>query len=178
MKLTNTPERYGAIAQLFHWIVVVLIITQFWLALTAEGQPLAQKASTLILHKSIGMTVFALAVLRLAWRLVNPVPPVPATAPRWQQLGAHASHIALYSLILITPLLGWLMSSARGFTVSWFHLITLPDLVQKNEASYKLLVTSHEVAAWTLFGVAVLHVAAALKHHFFDRDNVLRRMLP
>jgi len=124
------------------------------------------------------MTIFALAVLRLLWRLINPVPAIPSTSPRWQQIGAHISHVALYGLILITPLLGWIMSSARNFSVSWFGLFTLPDLVQPNRARYDLFHEAHEILAWTLLAIAVLHAAAALKHHFFDRDNVLRRMLP
>ncbi|HEY4367885.1 MAG TPA: cytochrome b [Steroidobacteraceae bacterium] len=179
MTIRNTTQRYGAVAQLFHWLVVVLIITQFVLALKAGSLPLGPaKIATLAQHKSVGMTIFALAVLRLLWRLVNPVPVVPATMPRWQQIGAHISHGALYGLILVTPLLGWLMSSARNFSVSWFGLFTLPDLVQQDKALYDFFHETHEVLAWTLLGIAVLHAVAALKHHFLDRDDVLRRMLP
>jgi len=179
MTMKNTTERYGAVAQLFHWMIVVLIITQFVLAIKAGNLPLGPaKIATLAQHKSVGMTIFALAVLRLLWRLINPVPAIPTTSPRWQQIGAHISHVALYGLILITPLLGWIMSSARNFSVSWFGLFTLPDLVQPNRARYDLFHEAHEILAWTLLAIAVLHAAAALKHHFFDRDNVLRRMLP
>lgn len=179
MQLRNTELRYGAVAQLFHWLIVALIITQFVLANKAGDLPLGPaKIAVLAQHKSFGMTIFTLAILRLLWRLVNPVPAIPVTIARWERLGAHISHWALYALILITPLFGWLMSSARNFPVSWFGLFTFPDLVQPDKAKYELFHDIHEVLAKTIFCIALLHAAAALKHHFFDRDNVLRRMLP
>lgn len=179
MQLRNDQERYGAIAQLFHWVIVALIITQFVLASKADPLPLGPaKVAVLAQHKSFGMTIFALAVLRLLWRFFNPVPAMPQGTPRWQRIGAHLSHGALYALIMITPLFGWMMSSARNFPVSWFGVFTFPDLVKPDRARYELFHEVHEILAFTLAGIAVLHVAAALKHHFFDRDNVLRRMLP
>src|SRR5437868_8939484 len=93
MQLRNNQQRYGAVAQVFHWIIVVLIITQFFLAIKADGLPLGPaKIAVLAQHKSVGMTIFALAVLRLVWRLINPIPPMPAATPRWQSIGAHLSH--------------------------------------------------------------------------------------
>ncbi len=179
MQIRNDQQRYGAVAQLLHWSIVVLIITQFSLAFKAGGLPLGPaKIAVLAQHKSFGMTIFALAVLRLIWRLVNPVPAMPQTTVRWQRIAAHLSHGALYALILITPLFGWMMSSARNFPVSWFGVFTFPDLVQPDQARYEFFHEMHEILALTLAGIALLHVAAALKHHFFDRDNVLRRMLP
>jgi cytochrome b561 len=179
MQLKNDAFRYGAIAQLFHWTIVALIITQFTLANKAEGLPLGPaKIATLATHKSVGMTIFGLAVLRLIWRWFNPVPEAPASTPSWQRRAAHVSHWALYALIMITPLIGWLMSSARNFPVSWFGLITLPDFVEPDTARYEFFHSTHEVLAMSLLVIAIVHAAAALKHHFFDRDNVLRRMLP
>jgi len=97
-----------------------------------------------------------------------------------QALGAAArpAHALLYTLLFAVPLAGWTMSSARGFPVSWFGFFTLPDLVPKNKALYELLVTTHGVLAWTLGVVAIIHMLAALKHHFVLKDDVLRRMLP
>lgn len=179
MQLKNDALRYGAIAQLFHWVIVALIITQFVLANQAHDLPLGPaKIATLALHKSVGMTVFGLAVLRLIWRWFNPIPDVPTSTPRWQRVAAHISHWALYGLIMVTPLIGWLMSSARNFSVSWFGIMTLPDLVKPNKASYEFFHEVHEALATALLIVALVHAAAALKHHFLDRDNVLRRMLP
>jgi len=179
MQLRNNTTRYGAIAQLFHWTVVVLIITQFVLANKAGALPLGPaKIATLAQHKSVGITILALALLRLTWRWLNPVPALPAATPRWQRIAAHFSHWALYALIIITPFVGWMMSSARNFPVSWFGLITLPDFVKPNRPLYDSLHATHEVLATTLFVLALAHITAALKHHFVDGDNVLRRMLP
>lgn len=178
MQLKNTLTRYGAVAQLFHWVIVVLIITQFVLAKRAEGLSPVAKIGVLATHKSVGITILGLAVLRLAWRFFNPVPPQPAGEPRWQERAAHVSHFLLYALLFITPVLGWLMSSARNFSVSWWDLVTLPDFIEPNRQAYERLHDFHELMAQTLAVIALIHIAAALKHHFVDRDDVLRRMLP
>ena len=175
----NTAERYGGIAQLFHWVIVGLIITQFVLANRSDDLPLGiKKIAVLAQHKSVGMTILMLALLRLVWRFTNPVPAEPTTIPSWQRLAARGSHMLLYLLLFIMPLSGWLMSSARNFPVSWFGLFTFPDLIGPDRALYERLHDVHELLAGTLFVLAIVHALAALKHHFFDRDNVLRRMLP
>jgi cytochrome b561 len=178
MHLKNTLTRYGAVAQLFHWAIVALVITQFVLARRAEGLSPVAKIGVLATHKSVGITILGLALLRLTWRLFNPVPPLPAGTPRWQDRAAHVSHFLLYALLFITPVLGWLMSSARNFSVSWFGLVQLPDVIAPNRATYETLHEAHEIMAYSLAGIAIVHAAAALKHHFFDRNDVLRRMLP
>ena len=179
MQLKNDELRYGVVAQLFHWTIVVLIIVQFILANRADDLPLGSaKIAVLAQHKSFGITILGLALLRLIWRWLNPVPAEPNDIPRWQRIAARVSHIALYALLLITPLAGWLMSSARNFPVSWFGLVTLPDFIAPSKPAYELLHETHELLAQTIFWLALLHIAAALKHHFIDKDNVLRRMLP
>lgn len=179
MQIKNDVSRYGAVAQLFHWIIVALVITQFVLANKVHHLPLGPaKIVTLAQHKSVGITILGFAVLRLLWRLFNPVPAVPPTTPRWQRIAARVSHFLLYALLLIIPVLGWFMSSARNFPVSWFGLVTLPDFIEPSKPAYEFLHEAHETLAKTLFVVALLHAATALKHHFIDRDNVLRRMLP
>lgn len=179
MQLKNDESRYGVVAQLFHWTIVVLIIVQFILANRADALPLGSaKIAVLAQHKSVGITILGLALLRLIWRWFNPVPAEPLDIPQWQRIAARVSHIGLYALLFITPLAGWLMSSARNFPVSWFGLVTLPDFIEPNRPAYDFLHETHELLAGTLFWLALLHVAAALKHHFIDKDNVLRRMLP
>jgi cytochrome b561 len=178
MHLKNTLNRYGAVAQLFHWAIVALIITQFVLALRAKGLSPVAKIGILATHKSIGITILGLALLWLAWRWLNTVPPLPPGAPRWQNRAAHVSHFLLYALLFITPLLGWLMSSARAFSVSWFGLVTLPDFIKPSKAAFQSLHEAHEFMAYSLAAIAIVHAAAALKHHFLDRNDVLRRMLP
>ena len=179
MQLKNDESRYGAVAQFFHWTIVVLIIVQFTLANQADKLPLgAAKIAVLARHKSFGITILALVLLRVIWRLINPRPADPSTMPRWQRIASHVSHGGLYALLIVTPIFGWLMSSARNFPVSWFGLVTLPDFIAPNRPAYEFLHEAHELLAGTLFWLALLHIAAALKHHFVDRDNVLRRMLP
>lgn len=179
MTLRNTTHRWGGIAQSFHWLIVMLIIAQFTLAMLFDDLPAgARKLALMSRHKSIGITVLALAVLRLLWRRANPTPALPSTLKPWERLLAHLTHAGLYLLLIAVPLLGWLMSSARGFPVSWFGLVQLPDVVPRNKALYDALMETHDTLAWVLAAVVGLHVAAALKHHFILRDDVLRRMLP
>ena len=179
MQLKNDATRYGLVAQALHWAVVALIIWQFVLANRADALPLSPaKISVLATHKSVGITIMALVVLRLIWRCFNVIPRDPPSIPRWQQLAARATHLALYGLLLATPLVGWLMSSARNFPVSWFGILTLPDFIEPSTESFQALQSAHGFMAQALLVLALLHVAAALKHHFIDRDTVLRRMLP
>jgi cytochrome b561 len=152
--LRNTTVRWGALAQFFHWTIVVLIITQFVLAFYAEDLHGMKKLAILARHKSIGITILMLAVLRLAWRLFNPGPALPTTLKPYERFLAHFTHIALYVLIFITP------------------------LVAKNKPLYDFTVNLHATLAWTLAAIAGLHLLAALKHHFVMKDTVLKRMLP
>ena len=179
MRWSNDSVRYGAISMLFHWAIVVLIIVQFVLANQEHDLPLGPvKIAILARHKSIGITILLLAISRLIWRSSGAVPADPPRAPRWQMLLAHGTHYLLYILLFAIPLAGWLMSSARNFSVSWFGLVTLPDLIAPNKSAYSFFHETHEFLANALMYVAILHGIAALKHHFIDRDNVLRRMLP
>jgi cytochrome b561 len=179
MTLRNTTRRWGVIAQLLHWLIVLFIVAQFTLATLFDQLPAGAKKLTLLSrHKSIGITILALALLRLAWRWNNPTPTLPDTLKRYQRALARLTHMLLYVLLFAVPLSGWLMSSARGFPVSWFGFFQLPDLVPKNKALYEVLLSTHGILAWTLGIVATLHLLAALKHHFVLKDDVLRRMLP
>jgi cytochrome b561 len=179
MVMRNTPHRWGAIAQFLHWLIVVLLIVQFTLALLAGDLPAGMKKLTLLArHKSFGITILGLAIIRLSWRSLNPTPPLPPTLKPYERALARTTHGLLYLLLFAMPLTGWMMSSARGFPVSWFGFWQLPDLVPKNRSLYEALVTTHGTLAVVLAGVVVLHAAAALKHHFMLKDNVLRRMLP
>lgn len=172
-------ERYGWLAKLFHWLIVLLVIGQFVLANIAENLPLGlRKVEVLGRHKSFGITILVLAILRLGWRYVSPPPPLPAHMKGWERKAAHVSHFLLYALLFAVPLAGWTMSSARNFPVSWFGLVQLPDFVRPNESTFRAAHEAHEFLAITLALVAILHLLAALKHHFFDKDTVLRRMLP
>lgn len=179
MQLKNSSERYGAIARIFHWVMALAIFGMLAVGFIMTDLPMnPDKFRVYGIHKSVGALILIAALLRLLWRLINLVPPLPAHMPLWERLGAHGSHIALYILLFIMPLSGWLMSSAAGFPVSVFGWFTLPNLIAPDKALQELLVEVHELLAFAIIGLVTLHAAAALKHHFIDKDNVLRRMLP
>jgi cytochrome b561 len=179
MGIRNTTERWGWFAQLLHWAIVALIVTQFVLANISSSLPLGMaKLAMLARHKSVGITILALAIIRLVWRLANKTPLLPNTLKPWERAAAHFTHYGLYALLFAMPITGWIMSSARNFPVSWFNLVQLPDFVAPNRPLYDQMHSVHEALSWALVAIAVLHVAAALKHHFVMKDDVLRRMLP
>lgn len=179
MLIQNTTTRWGAVSQLLHWTIVILLITQVVLAGIADDLPLGmKKLAVLARHKSVGITILFLAIIRLIWRWRNPTPALPGTLKPYERALAHFSHGALYVLLFAMPLSGWAMSSARNFPVSWFSLFQLPDFVPKSQALYEVMHDTHETLAIALAAVVTLHVLAALKHHFFLKDDVLRRMLP
>lgn len=178
MVLTNTSTRYGLVPQLLHWLVLILLIVQFLLAEAAEDAPEgAAQLATLAWHKSVGITLLLLAFTRVAWRLFDRPPPLPPQ-PRWQAAAATSVHWALYALLFALPLTGWMMSSADGHSVSWFGVIHLPDLVMPSESLEEILHEVHEALATGLLVLAGIHVLAALKHQFVDRDGLMSRMLP
>jgi len=178
MPLTNTADRYGLVPQLLHWTVVILIAVQYLLAEAAEDLPLgADKLAMLARHKSLGITILLIALVRVAWRLFDR-PPVPPPMPPWQRMGAALVHWGLYALLFALPLTGWMMSSAANYPVSWFGLLQLPDLVMPSEGLHEVLEEVHEALFFALLSLAGLHVMAALKHQFVDRDGLLKRMLP
>ncbi len=175
----SPPTRYSAVAQGFHWLIAALIVVQFALGWTAEDLPLgARKLERLDWHKSFGMTILILAVLRLLWRLFHRPPELPPGMSAIERRLARASHVLFYVLLFAMPLAGWTMSSAKNYSVSWFHQFTWPNLIGPNEQAFNFLRTTHDTLSWVLFALALLHVLAALKHHFWNKDDVLRRMLP
>lgn len=180
MALKNSEYSYGALSQLLHWSVAALIVTQYVLAQLAERAEdsdarLAQLA-LLANHKSVGITILGLALLRIVWRLISPPPEMPATMPAWQILVSKISHRLLYVLLFALPITGWLMSSASAYPVSWFKLFQLPDLVAPSETLKDIFLDAHRLLAELLFVLASLHIAAALKHHWLDKDDILKRM--
>lgn len=162
----------------FHWIAAALILANLALGLSMVQLPISpRKLNWYIWHKSIGVTVFLLATLRLAWRAVHPAPPAIAM-PAWQQRAAQVSHVALYVLMFAVPLSGWLYSSATGVQVVYLRLVPLPDLVARDRALGDVLRTVHVSLNTVFAGLIAVHIAAALKHHVVDRDAALARMLP
>lgn len=179
MTLKNTAESYGAVAKGFHWVIAVLIIGLLAVGLyMSDLPPDPFKFQLYGMHKAFGITVLGLAVLRLLWRFSAVVPASLPHHAQWEKFLARAAHYALYALMIAIPLSGWAMSSAGGHPVSFFGLFEIPPLVGKNPELGHDLAELHETLAWTLMGVLALHIAGAIKHHFVDKDETLRRMLP
>ena len=172
-------DRYTKTAVTLHWLIALLIFTTFPLALYMADLHLSPlKLRLYNYHKWIGIIVLALALVRLYWRTTNRPPAMPVTMKKWENVAAHAMHHTLYLLILVIPVTGWLMSSAKGFQVVLFGVLPLPDLVGKNKELGDLLKEVHETLNYLMIGLVVAHVAAALKHHFVERDDILTRMVP
>lgn len=179
MQFRNTETRFGAVAQFFHWAIVALIITQYVLAQIFEDMPLGMAKIKMIgNHKAVGMTILMLAVLRLIWRWMNPVPALPGTLKPYERRLAHISHILLYLLIFAIPISGWIMSSVANIPVSYFGLFSFPDLLGEDKSLVDPVKEVHEILNVILLVTVMVHVAAALKHHFILKDDVLKRMLP
>ena len=174
----DSAERYSGGAIALHWITAALILANLALGLSMVPLRISPTKLTLYLvHKSIGVTIFLLTSLRLAWRATHPPPP-PVRMPAWQLRAASLSHTMLYALLFAIPISGWMYSSATGVQVVYLGIVPLPDLVPKDKAYAAALRAIHLSFNATLAGVLVLHTAAALKHHFIDRDRSLVRMLP
>ncbi len=179
MPLRNTSAQYGSVAQGLHWLVVALLIGAYSLGFYMEDLPVSPARVKLFAYqKWLGVTIFAVAVLRLGWRLWSPPPLLPASLPRWETRAAGISHRLLYLLLFAVPLSGWLMSSAKGFQTVLFGAWPIPDLLAKDPPLGAALEATHKALNKLLLGLVLLHVAAALKHHFVDRDAVLARMTP
>ena len=189
MMWRNSTLRYGAVAMIFHWLIAAAILFQFWLgpfmADLSETDP--RQFPLFQLHKSIGLTILVLSIGRLAWRLLNPVPDLPDHMPAWERFAARAVHYIFYTLMIVVPLAGWATVSAAPIAVPtmWFGLFEWPHLpiLSTLPRAQKIVIDPslqaiHAILAFSWMALAALHIAAALKHHFRDRDQVLKHMLP
>ena len=172
-------HQYTATAKSLHWLMAVMLFGLLALGLYMTNLPFSpEKLKLYSWHKWAGVTVFMLLLFRLLWRIKNPPPPLPESMPKALQLVAHAGHFGLYALMFAIPLSGWLMSSAKGFQTVYFGVLPIPDLIEKNKELGHLLAEVHETLSWLFIILLVGHIAAALKHHFIDKDDILIRMLP
>ena len=178
MTIENTPSQYGLISKLFHWILALLLIGMVPFGIYLENTEFSPEKVKLIgLHKSTGMLILALVVLRLAWRLRSTIP-APVAMPQWQERAASVVHVVLYLSMFALPITGWMYSSIAGFPVNVYGLFTLPNLLPKNENLVDLFHSIHGFFGDVLIVAFVLHLGGALYHHFMMKDTVLKRMLP
>jgi cytochrome b561 len=181
MAVRSDASHWGSLAKFFHWTTVLLILVQATIGLVMVNLPKRPDVIPVYtFHKSLGLTIFVFAALRLAWRAFDPRPEEPASVPHWQVIAARLGHALLYALIFAVPLSGWLFDSATALRpLRWFGLFEVPSLTGGPDKALKEITQAlHFWLFWTLAAVAAGHVTVALFHHFRDRDEVLRRMLP
>ena len=171
--------RYTRTAIALHWLMALVIVGLFALGAYMHELPFSPiKLKLYSWHKWAGVCVFLLVFVRLAWRLTHRPPALPAHMQGLVRVAAHAGHHVLYLLMFAIPLSGWLMSSAKGFQTVLFGVFPIPDLLSKDEALGEILQQLHFSLNMLLLAVVIGHVAAAIKHHLIDKDDVLTRMLP
>jgi cytochrome b561 len=172
-----TEPHYTRTAVSLHWIIAGLIIAGLFMGWTMTDMVISpQRLKVYNYHKWVGVTVLALALVRLVWKLTHPAPALPAM-PRWQQLVARISHGLLYVLMIAVPMAGWIYSNAAGYRVVYLGKLPLPNLVERDKELAAAWVQVHGSLAMILAVLVGVHVLAALQHQFLVRDNTLRRML-
>jgi len=176
--IRNTAHSWGSAARLFHWLIAALILAQIplgWAAASLRLSPL--KLNLFVWHKSIGMMILGLALLRILWRVTNVTPLLPGETPEWERIAARWSHALLYAALLAMPVTGWVVNSASGIPFRIFWLVPLPAIVGPDREIAGLAAAAHFWLFVFLSALLFAHVSAALRHHFVRRNDVLARML-
>lgn len=185
----DTDLRYGTVAMALHWLIAAAVLFNIALGYYMHGLASADpdRYALVQFHKSTGLSILVLSVVRVLWRMVNPMPSLPAHMPMWERIAARGVHYVFYILIIAIPLAGWAMvsSSPLGLPTMWYGLFEwpqIPFLAELPRSEKQQIIgtfrETHRLLAYFALSLIVLHVAAALKHHFWDRDTVLTRMLP
>lgn len=176
MQITNSKDTYGIVSIVLHWLMALLLVGLLILGLYMVKLPISlEKLKLYGWHKEYGILALMLVVVRLVWRLANSTPHL--SLPLWEILAARIVHWSFYGFMIALPITGWLISSAAGLPVSFFGLFVLPDLVSPNHDLMNLFEEIHEWLGYGLIATFLLHTSAALKHHFINKDDILRRML-
>ncbi|MCP4409878.1 MAG: cytochrome b [Gammaproteobacteria bacterium] len=179
MQLKNTQGRFGIVAMSLHWLMFVLIAGMLALGLymtsLPDGEP---KWEWYSIHKSFGLLIFVLLLIRILWRMYDMVPPLPDGLKAIERFLAHLTHYGVYLALIILPFSGYVDSSAGDYHLAFFDFFDIPKLIPKNKALEDISVIAHQAVAYSLIALLVMHIAGALKHHLVLEDDVLRRMLP
>lgn len=176
MRIRNSDTHFGLIAILLHWIIAILIIGLLALGLYMVELPISlEKLKFYGWHKEYGLLVLALVIVRLGWRLINITPNL--SIPFLEKIAARAVHWAFYGFMFAMPITGWLVTSSAGLPASFFGLFTLPNLVAASQENLLFYSDIHKWLGYGLIATIILHTLAALKHHFINKDDILRRML-
>ncbi len=175
----NTATRWGAVSKTLHWLLAVMIVGQFVLGKVVEEMRISpQKFDLFVWHKSIGITILILVVLRIFWRLRNAPPSAPTAIGGWERRAAQLGHGLLYLLMITVPVTGWWVSDTSRIPFRFFWSLPVPDLMDADRAMSELAGEVHEFLTLSLIAVVIGHVLAALRHHFVLHNNTLSRMLP
>lgn len=176
---SNDSLRYSKPAIALHWLMAWIIIAVYFMGLSIDNIPVGpDRIQVVTWHKWLGVLIAFLWFARVAVRMTNQPPALPASSPAWQNNAAHLVHVALYVLMIAIPVSGWLMSSAKGYTTTFFGLFDLPNLLEKDKELGHTIKEVHEFLANSLMILVVAHIGAALKHQLIDKDNLLARMRP
>ncbi len=168
---------YSGGSKFFHWLIAVIVIGLLSASFFLEDVPEQYQSTAYLLHKSFGLTVLFLMVMRFFWIHYTGKPELPSSIPKWEKILSQGVQYLFYILLICMPLCGWVMSVAANRVPSYFGLFKLPLPIEVNKPLAELMEQSHKTIAWILIALLLLHVAGALKHHFIDKDNILKRML-
>lgn len=179
MGLRNTETQYGSVTKFLHWFLIVTVILMLCIGFFYEDLPSrAMRGWLMWFHKSLGITILVAVVLMLFWRFCNPKPKWPENMPLWEQYLARITHTLLYLVIILMPIAGWTMSTAANKAPRFFGLfVARAPMVPINKHLARTASHMHEILGWTIVVLLAIHVLGALKHHFIDKNNILKRML-
>jgi cytochrome b561 len=177
--MAQPADRYSTVSLALHWGIALLVVMQIGLIMAHDATEGALSREFVAIHKANGLSILVLTLVRLAWRVRHPALPLPSATPAWQRYVARLTHVLFYVALIALPLGGWAASSAAQRPIDWFGLFNWPLLpLPADRELAGAFMDMHENGVKLLYVLILLHVGGALKHHFVDRDNVLRRMLP
>jgi cytochrome b561 len=176
--MNSNPSRFPPLSRWLHWLMAVMVLVMLFLGIGMAASVSERYRLLIAIHRPLGMAVLVLVAVRLVNRLLNPPPPLPESLPRLQQFAAKASHVLLYALMFIMPLLGWGMLSAARYPIVIFGSLQLPPILPRDPALYAMLRQLHTDCGYLLFGVFLAHLGAALLHGLIRRDGVFESMAP